>query len=59
MTPSLIGYSIAYAVVGLMYGPLYPNALMIVSEHLDDDLRVGVIGLMGSVGGAGGAVMPL
>ena len=43
----------------MMYGPTYPNALMLVSQDLDDDLRVGVMGLMGTVGGAGGAFWPM
>lgn len=47
-----------YAFVGFFLGPIYPNALMVVSEVLDDDLRGGVMGVMGSMGGAGAAAVP-
>jgi hypothetical protein len=42
-----------------MFGPLYPTGLMIVSQSIDADLRVGVMGLMGSLGGIGSAFWPL
>jgi hypothetical protein len=41
-----------------MFGPLYPTALMIIAQTVEDDLRVGAIGLMGSLGGAGAAFWP-
>ena len=42
-----------------MFGPMYPNALMVASLEMEDDLRGGVIGLMGSFGSAGGAFFPM
>ncbi|CAK9780575.1 MFS general substrate transporter [Cutaneotrichosporon oleaginosum] len=57
-TDSLIGNGVCYAFVGFFLGPIYPNALMVVSEVLDDDLRGGVMGIMGSLGGAGAAAIP-
>lgn len=59
LVDSLVGNAVAYAFVGFFLGPIYPNALMVVSEVLDDDLRGGVMGLMGSMGGAGAAAVPL
>jgi len=32
--------------------------LMIISQMVEDDLRVGAIGLMGSLGGVGSAFWP-
>ncbi|BEI90929.1 uncharacterized protein CcaverHIS019_0309990 [Cutaneotrichosporon cavernicola] len=57
-THSLIGNGVCYAFVGFFLGPIYPNALMVVSQVLDDDLRGGVMGIMGSLGGAGAAAIP-
>lgn len=57
-THSLVGNGICYSFVGFFLGPIYPNALMVVSEVLDDDLRGGVMGIMGSLGGAGAAAVP-
>jgi fucose permease len=57
-THSLVGNGVCYAFVGFFLGPIYPNALMVVSEVLDDDLRGGVMGIMGSLGGAGAAAVP-
>ncbi len=42
-----------------MFGPMYPNALMVISQEMEDDLRGGIIGLMGCIGGLGGAVFPM
>lgn len=58
-THSLVGNGVCFAFVGFFLGPVYPNALMLVSEVLDDDLRAGVMGIMGSMGGAGAAAVPL
>ena len=49
----------SFGIIGLMFGPLYPNALMVVSQKMDDDLRGGIIGFMGCIGGAGGALFPM
>ncbi|GMK53546.1 hypothetical protein CspeluHIS016_0101320 [Cutaneotrichosporon spelunceum] len=57
-THSLVGNGVCYAFVGFFLGPIYPNALMVVSQVLDDDLRGGVMGIMGSLGGAGAAAIP-
>ncbi|CAK9782537.1 unnamed protein product [Cutaneotrichosporon oleaginosum] len=58
-TNSLVGNGVCYAFVGFFLGPVYPNALMVIAETLDDDLRGGVMGLMGSIGGAGAAALPM
>lgn len=59
ITPSIIADSIGFCAIGFMFGPLYPTALMIISQSVDDDLRVGAMGLMGSLGGVGAAFWPL
>lgn len=51
--------AIAISLVGMFLGPIYPSAVMIISETLPLDLQLGVIALIGSVGGGGGAAMPL
>ncbi|BEI86825.1 hypothetical protein CcaverHIS002_0701710 [Cutaneotrichosporon cavernicola] len=58
-TNSLVGNGVCFAFVGFFLGPVYPNALMVIAETLDDDLRGGVMGLMGSIGGAGAAALPM
>jgi MFS family permease len=58
-THSLVGNGICFSFVGFFLGPVYPIALMVISEVLDDDLRGGVMALMGSMGGAGAAAVPL
>jgi MFS family permease len=45
--------------MGTVFGPVYPAALMVISDNLDEELRVGVMGLFGSTGGAGAAAIPL
>lgn len=55
---SVPGNAVCYAVIGFFLGPIYPVALMVISETWDDELRGGVMGLMGSVGGAGAALGP-
>lgn len=56
--PSIPADSICFCIIGFMFGPLYPTGLMIISQTVDDDLRVGAIGLMGSLGGVGSAFWP-
>jgi MFS family permease len=56
--PSIIANSICFCIIGFTFGPLYPTGLMIISQTVDDDLRVGAIGLMGSLGGVGSAFWP-
>ncbi|CAD6571058.1 MAG: hypothetical protein TREMPRED_000149 [Tremellales sp. Tagirdzhanova-0007] len=59
LSTSLITIVTSFCIVGLMFGPMYPNALMVASLEMEDDLRGGVIGLMGSFGSAGGAFFPM
>jgi hypothetical protein len=51
--------AIAFSFIGMFLGPIYPSAVMIISETLPIDLQLGVIAMMGSIGGGGGAAMPL
>lgn len=55
---SIPGNAVCYSLIGFWLGPIYPVALLIISETWDDELRGGVMGLMGSVGGAGAALGP-
>ncbi|KAL1411114.1 hypothetical protein Q8F55_002064 [Vanrija albida] len=57
-TKSVVGNAICFAFVGFFMGPVYPVALIKLSEILDDDIRGGVMGMMGSMGGAGAAAVP-
>ncbi|ORX40813.1 major facilitator superfamily domain-containing protein [Kockovaella imperatae] len=59
LTPSDVGTSIAFALIGLMYGPMWPNVLMVTAEELDEDLRVGIISFMGTTSGLGTAILPI
>ncbi|TXT04779.1 hypothetical protein VHUM_04047 [Vanrija humicola] len=58
-TKSVVGNAVCFAFVGFFMGPVYPVALIKLSEILDDDIRGGVMGMMGSMGGAGAAAVPL
>jgi MFS family permease len=58
-TKSLVGNAVCYSFVGFFLGPIYPVALMVIAEVLDEDLRGGIMGIMGSMGGAGAALVPL
>ena len=58
-TNSLIGNAVCFSLIGVAFGPVFPAALMFVSDILPDDLRSGAMGLIGSIAGAGGAVGPL
>lgn len=57
-TDSVPGNAVCFSLIGFFLGPIYPTALLIISETWDDELRGGVMGLMGSVGGAGAALGP-
>lgn len=57
--PNLTLNAIAFSFIGMFLGPIYPSAVMIISETLPLDLQLGVIAMMGSIGGGGGAAMPL
>lgn len=59
LTRSIVADSVFFCLTGFMFGPLYPTGLMIVTQTIEDDLRVGVMGLMGSFGGVGSAFWPL
>ena len=59
LIPNLTLNAIAFSFIGMFLGPIYPSAVMIISETLPLDLQLGVIAMMGSIGGGGGAAMPL
>lgn len=59
LIPNIPLNAIAFSFIGMFLGPIYPSAVMIISETLPLDLQLGVIALMGSIGGGGGAAMPL
>jgi fucose permease len=58
-THNLIGNAVCFALIGLVFGPVFPAILMVIAERLDDDLRGGVMGLLGCMSGAGAAALPL
>jgi MFS family permease len=58
-TKTLTGNAVCFALIGLVFGPVYPAVLMVIAERLDEELRGGVMGLFGSTGGAGAAAIPL
>ena len=59
LAPSLFLDAVAFSLVGVVIGPIYPAAIMVITEIIPLSLQPGTIGLMGAMGGAGSAMMPL
>lgn len=57
-THSVPGNAVCFALIGFFLGPIYPSALLIISETWSEELVSGVMGFLGSVGGAGAALGP-
>ncbi|KAF9270783.1 MFS general substrate transporter [Marasmius fiardii PR-910] len=51
--------SIATAIIGLMYGPIWPGALTIISLLLPGDVRMMVMAIFSTAGNLGTSVFPL
>ncbi len=58
LVPSIIGESVAVAIVGLLVGPVYPSAQTIFTRLLPGSLQVFAIGFISSMGSSGGAFVP-
>ena len=58
LVPSLIRSAIAVALLGMVMGPMFPTAIVLVTKLLPRSLHVGTIGFGTAFGGSGGAVFP-
>jgi len=58
LVPSLITSAIAVALLGMVMGPMFPTAIVLVTKLLPRSLHVGTIGFGTAFGGSGGAVFP-
>ena len=56
--PSLVGNAVAIAVVGLVFGPMYPILMMHSTTILPRWLLTGCMGYIASIGQAGSAMLP-
>ena len=59
LAPSIFIDSVAFSLVGVVIGPVYPACIIVLTEIIPVYLRPGTIGLLGAMGGAGSALMPL
>ena len=58
LVPSLIASAVAVAMLGLVMGPMFPTAIVLVTKLLPRSLHVGTIGFGTAFGGSGGAIFP-
>ncbi|ORX33800.1 major facilitator superfamily domain-containing protein [Kockovaella imperatae] len=58
LAPSIFIDAVAFSLVGVVIGPIYPAAIVVITEIIPLNLQSGTIGLMGALGGAGSAMMP-
>jgi fucose permease len=58
LVPNLYVSAIAVAFLGLVMGPMFPTAIVLVTKLLPKDLHVGTIGFATAFGGSGGAIFP-
>jgi len=58
LVPNYICSAVCICFTGFFLAPIFPCAIVMITELIPDELHVGVIGLFGTVGGAGAAAMP-
>ncbi len=58
LVPSLVASAVAVAFLGLVMGPMFPTAIVLVTKLLPKSLHVGTIGFGTAFGGSGGAIFP-
>jgi fucose permease len=58
LVPSLVVSAVAVAFLGMVMGPMFPTAIVLVTKLLPRSLHVGTIGFGTAFGGSGGAIFP-
>lgn len=58
LVPSIVGDAVAVALLGVVYGPIYPCCQTLFSRLLPSRLHVSSIGFIASAGSSGGAIFP-
>lgn len=58
LVPNYICSAVCICFTGFFLAPIFPCAIVMITELIPDELHVGVIGLFGTIGGAGAAAMP-
>lgn len=58
LVPNYICSAVCICFIGFFLAPIFPLAIVIITETIPDELHVGVIGLFGTIGGAGAAAVP-
>ncbi|PMD54818.1 MFS general substrate transporter [Hyaloscypha bicolor E] len=58
LVPSLVTSAVTVALLGVVMGPMFPTAIVLVTKLLPRSLHVGTIGFGTAFGGSGGAVFP-
>lgn len=58
LVPNYICSAICICFIGFFLAPIFPSAVVLITETVPEELHTGVIGLFGTIGGAGAAAMP-
>ncbi|KAL0066539.1 hypothetical protein AAF712_006341 [Marasmius tenuissimus] len=59
LVDSSLQNSVATAIIGLVYGPIWPGALTIISALLPKDMRMMVMAIFSAAGNLGSSIFPL
>ncbi|KAH8892602.1 MFS general substrate transporter [Thozetella sp. PMI_491] len=58
LVPNLIVTAVSAAIMGVLMGPMFPTAVVLITKVLPRSLHVGTIGFATAFGGSGGAILP-
>jgi MFS family permease len=58
LVPNYICSAVCICFTGFFLAPIFPCAIVMITELIPPELHVGVIGLFGTIGGAGAAATP-
>ncbi|RYP15743.1 hypothetical protein DL765_005518 [Monosporascus sp. GIB2] len=58
LVPNMIASAVAAAMLGVVMGPMFPTAVVLITKVLPRSLHVGTIGFATAFGGSGGAILP-
>ncbi|KAJ2996153.1 hypothetical protein NUW58_g1065 [Xylaria curta] len=58
LVPNIVVSAVATALLGLVTGPMYPAAVVLMTKLLPRSLHVGAIGFVTAIGGTGSALLP-
>lgn len=56
--PNIIGEAVIVAIVGLLLGPIYPCATVVLNRLLPRDIQTTSLGFVSAMGSSGGAIAP-